>query len=105
MGVIVEGDNGTSHAFLDTPQVRQEARNHFQCPTLPGAETENAGGAGSGGGGTVISGHFDARIFAVRSPFTSSAKYSPSSSNMELLYDVFTARRDGLLLHGTAFCI
>ena len=57
---------GGSRAYITTPKVIEVARAHFACPTLPGGETESAGGVGSGGGGTELSSHWDSRLYAVR---------------------------------------
>ncbi|XP_070535465.1 leishmanolysin-like peptidase isoform X2 [Ptychodera flava] len=43
--------------MLVTPRVVEEARNHFNCPTLEGVEIENQGGSGS-----ELS-HFEKRLF------------------------------------------
>ena len=55
-----------SKAYISTPNVKREAREHFACPTLPGGETENDGGVGSARGGTELGGHWDARVWSVR---------------------------------------
>lgn len=45
--------------MLVTPRVKEEARTHFNCPTLEGAELENQGGEG-----TALT-HWEKRIFEV----------------------------------------
>jgi Leishmanolysin len=62
----VKGNNGTSRAYVQTPNVVSVGREHFQCPDLPGGETEDAGGALSGGDGLEVSGHWDSRTNLVR---------------------------------------
>ncbi|PIO69039.1 hypothetical protein TELCIR_09154, partial [Teladorsagia circumcincta] len=42
-----------------TPKVREEARRHFNCSTLEGAELENHGGIGSAGS------HWEKRLFEI----------------------------------------
>ncbi|NJR41484.1 MAG: DUF1549 domain-containing protein [Akkermansiaceae bacterium] len=66
----VVDEQGNSHALITTPNVAAVVREHFACADLPGAETENTGGTGSGGAGTSLSAHWDARIYRVsrRSP-------------------------------------
>ena len=54
-----------SKAFISTPNVKREARAQFDCNSLPGGETEDKGGAGSGGGGIELSAHWDDRIYSV----------------------------------------
>ena len=43
--------------LLVTPRVVEEARDHFGCDTLEGAELESQGGEGSAGS------HWDLRVF------------------------------------------
>ncbi|CAJ0605505.1 unnamed protein product [Cylicocyclus nassatus] len=43
--------------MIVTPKVRQEARNHFGCPTLEGAEVENQGDSG------MRASHWEKRVF------------------------------------------
>ncbi|KAK6757607.1 hypothetical protein RB195_015429 [Necator americanus] len=43
--------------MIVTPKVREEARKHFGCPTLEGAEVENQGGTGTAGS------HWEKRVF------------------------------------------
>ncbi|KIH59068.1 hypothetical protein ANCDUO_10714 [Ancylostoma duodenale] len=43
--------------MMVTPKVREEARNHFNCPDLEGAEIESQGGLGTAGS------HWEKRVF------------------------------------------
>lgn len=43
--------------MIVTPRVREEARKHFSCPSLEGAELENQGGVGS------VGSHWEKRVF------------------------------------------
>ncbi|KAK6024892.1 hypothetical protein OSTOST_09222, partial [Ostertagia ostertagi] len=43
--------------MIVTPKVREEARRHFNCSTLEGAEIENQGGGGTAGS------HWEKRVF------------------------------------------
>ncbi|KAE9419426.1 hypothetical protein Angca_007570, partial [Angiostrongylus cantonensis] len=43
--------------MIVTPKVRQEARDHFRCPDLEGAEIESQGGSGTAGS------HWEKRVF------------------------------------------
>lgn len=64
--VPMKGDSFESRAIIKTPNVQRVAQEHFACATLLGGETEDFGGIGSGGGGFYLSGHWDSRIFNVR---------------------------------------
>ncbi|CAJ0588872.1 unnamed protein product [Cylicocyclus nassatus] len=54
---VAQGNIPHDVYMIVTPKVRQEARNHFACPTLEGAEVENQGGSGTRGA------HWEKRVF------------------------------------------
>jgi leishmanolysin-like peptidase len=62
--------------YLKTPKVLEKARAHFNCPTLPGVELEDAGSSGTAGS------HWEKRIF--------NNEYMTGSSAFDPVYSEIT---------------
>ena len=57
--VTVETKRGGLVGYLSTPTVKAVVREHFNCPTLPGAELENQ----STSSGRCFGSHWERRLF------------------------------------------
>jgi hypothetical protein len=70
---------GTPRKVIKTPRVLDYVRKHFDCPTLEGAEIEDAGGDGTAGS------HWEKRVF-FNEYMTGSASSDPVFSNLTVAF-------------------
>ena len=57
---VYNGETTQEVTYLITENVREEARDHFGCPSLPGLELENQGNV------ATLGSHWEKRILEVR---------------------------------------